>query len=336
MTGHICPECGTDSGSAKRPDAGLAAGPGCGCAQRAARRAAERAETAAAEDFDPLRIRPYVTLGDDEAAAGTPAGSDAAMTMPLFLDRAAMAGPPPAPTEGTGASEPRTEAMDAMSATNPLDAVGAVDPVQPRRRRPFAALAVAAAVVAVVGTAAFAGGLFNGDADTDREQTLPGTVVPTATDAPAGPDASASASASRSASASASASSSASASPSTGASSSPSASATASATSSSPAAPSATASAGESAGTPSATSTPKAHGRTLQLGDHGPAVAELQRRLREVWQYWGPDDGIYSDQVERAVSSYQSRKPVEGDPSGVYGPNTRLALEAETTGRGRS
>ncbi|GAA3058404.1 hypothetical protein GCM10017562_24210 [Streptomyces roseofulvus] len=53
MTGQACPECG-----GRRP--------GCACA---------RAERAAAEDFDPLRIRPYVTLDAQEGAAaegGTP------------------------------------------------------------------------------------------------------------------------------------------------------------------------------------------------------------------------------------------------------------------------
>ncbi|ALO08038.1 Peptidoglycan-binding domain 1 protein [Streptomyces venezuelae] len=56
MTGHVCPECGVHR-------------PGCACAQ---------AEIAAAEDFDPLRIRPYVTLDAAEpertAGAGGPAG----------------------------------------------------------------------------------------------------------------------------------------------------------------------------------------------------------------------------------------------------------------------
>lgn len=86
MTGHVCPECGTDDratdawdgGPHGRPATGPGgrpgAGPGCGCAERAARRAAERAETAAAEDFDPLRIRPYVTLGGDEAPADASPG----------------------------------------------------------------------------------------------------------------------------------------------------------------------------------------------------------------------------------------------------------------------
>ncbi|NEA14581.1 peptidoglycan-binding protein, partial [Streptomyces halstedii] len=76
MTGHMCPECGGDQG----------ARPGCGCVAVAgtARQdggpeqwtdhghvAARTAEMAAAEDFDPLRIRPYVTLPNDAAHHGT-------------------------------------------------------------------------------------------------------------------------------------------------------------------------------------------------------------------------------------------------------------------------
>ncbi|MET7491108.1 peptidoglycan-binding domain-containing protein [Streptomyces sp900116325] len=336
MTGQVCPECGTDNRPTEGPDGTPegrpSAGPGCGCAERAARRAAAQAETAAAEDFDPLRIRPYVSLGGDGTAADamtadTPSGNDAATTMPLFLDREAMTGPPPAPQGGAGAPEPRYGTRDA---TDPMDAVGGVDPVQPRRRRPFAAVAVGAAVVTVVGTAAFVGGLFSGDGKggADGEQALPSTVVSAATDASTSPDASTSASASPSVSASPSTSASASASAS--------ASPSPSATSSRPAAPSAPASPEESAGTSSAPSIAHPHGRTLQRGDHGPAVAELQRRLQEVWLYRGRDDGDYTGQVEHAVSVYQSYKSVEGDPAGVYGPNTRSALEAETTGRGRS
>ncbi|MFE0642271.1 peptidoglycan-binding protein [Streptomyces sp. NPDC058877] len=49
MTGHGCPECGVHR-------------PGCACARTA--------ETAAAGDFDPLRIRPYVTLDAAEGPAG--------------------------------------------------------------------------------------------------------------------------------------------------------------------------------------------------------------------------------------------------------------------------
>ncbi|WP_338496642.1 peptidoglycan-binding domain-containing protein [Streptomyces sp. SJL17-4] len=55
MTGQVCPECGVQR-------------PGCACA---------RAELAAAEDFDPLRIRPYVTLDAPESGAGAVSGPEA-------------------------------------------------------------------------------------------------------------------------------------------------------------------------------------------------------------------------------------------------------------------
>uniref|UniRef100_UPI00117D5958 peptidoglycan-binding domain-containing protein n=1 Tax=Streptomyces sp. or3 TaxID=1828020 RepID=UPI00117D5958 len=79
-------------------------------------------------------------------------------------------------------------------------------------------------------------------------------------------------------------------------------------------------------------------GGSLRPGDRGPEVAELQIRLRTVgeWLYSGPVDGSsYSDQVAYSVAVYQSYKAIQGDPAGVYGPNTRRALEAETNGRGR-
>ncbi|MEV7234274.1 peptidoglycan-binding domain-containing protein [Streptomyces sp. NPDC051020] len=343
MTGHVCPECGTDDRATDAWNGGPhdrpAAGPPCGCAERAARRAAERAETAAAEDFDPLRIRPYVTLGDDEAPADA-APADAAMTMPLFLDPAAPVDPPPLSPlpplpplsplsqESAGADDPRTDTMA-------VDLVGPVDPVRPRRRRPFAALAVGAAVIGVVGTAAFAGGLFGGDVnrDSERDRALPSARVSSVPDAPLSPDASPSASASASASSSPSASASPSASVS--ASGSPSLSPSASAASTRPPAPSASTMVSQSTGTSTAPSPGKPQGRTLQRGDHGPEVAELQRRLREVRLYHGPDNGNYTDRVESAVRVYQSYKSIEGDPPGVYGPSTRSALEAETTGRGQ-
>ncbi|MEW2486616.1 peptidoglycan-binding domain-containing protein [Streptomyces sp. NPDC048411] len=315
-----------DGGPHGRP----AAGPRCGCAERAARRAAERAETKAAEDFDPLRIRPYVTLGGDEVPADA-SSADAAMTMPLFLDRAALADPPPQSPlspESAGEDDPRTDAMT-------VDLAGPVDPVRPRRRRPFAVLAVGAAVVGVVGTAAFAGGLFGGgNGDSERDRALPSPQVSSVPDAPLSPDASPSASASSSASSSASASASPSASVS--ASASTSLSPSASAASSRPPAPSASATVSQPTGTSTAPPLGKPLGPTLQRGDHGPEVAELQRRLQEVWLYQGPDNGNYADRVESAVRVYQSHKSIEGDPPGVYGPSTRSALEAETTGRGQS
>ncbi|MGA5900113.1 peptidoglycan-binding protein [Streptomyces venetus] len=65
--GHPCPECGAP----RRPDNT----PSCACTHRAAEalRDARTAQAAAAEDFDPLRIRPYVELdpktGPDRATA---------------------------------------------------------------------------------------------------------------------------------------------------------------------------------------------------------------------------------------------------------------------------
>ncbi|MEQ4609307.1 hypothetical protein ABMX48_23050 [Streptomyces cavourensis] len=76
MTGHACPECGRRT-TAGEPGAEHRVLP-CRCGTEtdadATRlmgdelRAARSAEMAAAEDFDPLRIRPYVTLGDASAA----------------------------------------------------------------------------------------------------------------------------------------------------------------------------------------------------------------------------------------------------------------------------
>ncbi|MCX4761629.1 peptidoglycan-binding protein [Streptomyces sp. NBC_01275] len=62
--GLPCPECG----ALRAPDNT----PSCACAQRAsdALRDTRTAEAAAAEDFDPLRIRPYVELGDAKESGG--------------------------------------------------------------------------------------------------------------------------------------------------------------------------------------------------------------------------------------------------------------------------
>ncbi|MFD8692423.1 peptidoglycan-binding protein [Streptomyces sp. NPDC059651] len=382
MTGHICPECGTDN----RPGTG----PHCACAPRAAHgdagprdhagqygvtgqgraghdaaftepaaghlddrgRIAEQqriteqhhaersAEMAAAEDFDPLRIRPYVTLGGEDATAAAsgparehaPGGQpgDAATTMPLFLD---PAGADPHP--------------DGMSPGGAGDLTGTAlltvgpDPVQPRRRRPFAALVAGAAVVTVVGTAAFVGGLFHGDTqEADLDQALPSTVASLPEDS-VEPSASASASASPSAPRPASGSPSATASASASASTSPSPSASASrSASASPSqstvasSPTATAESSD----PAAIAPPaqSQDNPTLQRGDDGPEVDELQRRLQEVWVLaQGPIDDDYSERVEKAVHDFQIWWNVEGDPDGVYGTNTRRALEGATTGRGR-
>ncbi|MFD5189326.1 peptidoglycan-binding protein [Streptomyces sp. NPDC058357] len=322
---------------------------------RVERSAVGQAEIAAAEDFDPLRIRPYVTLGNDTVPAAVEErpdrpGSrlpveegaearlpveegpgvrlpveegpgvrlpveDAATTMPLFLGRDPAGGPRP-------------------DTAGPADPSGPFDDQEPEpshRRRPFAAAAVGVALIAVVGAAAFASGLLGGggNGDPDQRQALPGTVADAPGASVRATEPTASAPPSPSASAPASPSAPASASPSASTSPSPSAS-TASSQPPSPS-PSRTTS-----GAPSAAPPASLAGAALRPGDQGPEVAELQRRLAELWLYSGRDDGTYSDQVERAVRVYQSYKFIEGDPSGVYGPHTRRALEAETTGRGSS
>ncbi|TXS08726.1 peptidoglycan-binding protein [Streptomyces sp. NBC_01201] len=328
MTGHMCPECGGEQSA--RPGAGCACG--AGAATRPGRDA-RSAEIAAAEDFDPLRIRPYVTLNsEDTEDHGTP---DAATTMPLFLDGAP--GREAAGSHGSapGARPDATAADDSRRRSAAAYAGGGPDPVQPRRRRPFVVVAVGAAVAAVVGTAAFAGGLFD-DRD-DREAALPEatTSVPDAGEEPAAsvpesPSASPSPTPSRSESASASAS----ASPSESAS--PSQSPSASPSASVPQSPSPSATETKATGTEAAAPpAEEVSGATLRRGDSGAEVSELQRRLQEIWVYRGPENGDYSAQVEQAVAEYQRWVSVRSDPSGVYGPETRSALEAQTSGRGR-
>ncbi|WP_324793474.1 peptidoglycan-binding domain-containing protein [Streptomyces cyaneofuscatus] len=391
MTGHACPECGRrtagEPGTEHRVPCRCGTDTGATPLTGDELRAARSAEMAAAEDFDPLRIRPYVTLGDasagegggagDGGAAGDGAGGsaeagvvagdggsgrgDAATTMPLHLgmgtgsdadSRTGMGtGPGPGAAHPPAVDESRRRTASpgagAHPGAGPATGTGpdfstppaAPDPVQPRRRRPFAALAVGAAVAAVVGTAAFAGGLF--DRDGSQEEALPEatTSAPDNADEPAAasvaPSPSPSAAPSRTASASptpsaSSASPSPSASPSESAEPSPTASAPATPT---PGAPSASATG--DAPPPSAAPPAELAPSSLRRGDQGPQVAVLQNRLAEVWLYHGDADGNFNDRVENAVRVYQSYKAIQGDPAGVYGPETRRALEAETTGRGR-
>ncbi|MGW4834935.1 peptidoglycan-binding domain-containing protein [Streptomyces globisporus] len=380
MTGHACPECGRrtagEPGTEHRVPCRCGAGAGSAPLTEDEQRAARAAEIAAAEDFDPLRIRPYLTLtaeqtgaGADRAGAGeasrTPEGAQpgagageasraerhgvdvpgaAATTMPLFLGGD---GPDAGTGTGTGAGPGAGAATGAYAAaagsgdrdrrrTAAASPAFAPDPVQPRRRRPFGALAVGAAVAAVVGTAAFAGGLFGGDDSGDEALPEATTSVPDTEDEPAAsvassPSASTAPPRTPSRSAAPSASPSASASPTKSREPSPTASASTSPTASASPAPE---DGGAPTSSPSAAPPAEFAGPSLRPGDRGPEVGVLQNRLREVWLYSGPSDQNYNEQVENAVAVYQSYKAIQGDPMGVYGPNTRRALEAETTGRG--
>ncbi|MEV8126296.1 peptidoglycan-binding domain-containing protein [Streptomyces sp. NPDC085944] len=205
----------------------------------------------------------------------------------------------------------------------------------PRRRRKGVLLSAAGAVVVVVGAAGYAGGLFSYDTPS-RDGAMPDEVrasVPDASTSETSPSAEPSAS-------SASSTPSASASPSESAS--PSASASASA-SPSPSASSASPTPSRSAEPTQSTTAPGADasqesegddltpdgGPTLQRGDQGPEVVELQQRLAAMEMYRGDLNGNFNRQVEDAVRHYQWYRGIYTDGVGVYGPDTRRRLESE-------
>ncbi|MFI1568301.1 peptidoglycan-binding protein [Streptomyces sp. NPDC020490] len=131
-----CPECGAPRTADNTPS--------CPCGRRASQalREARRAEAAAAEDFDPLRIRPYVDL-----------------TAPTEA-------PPPLPPLAY------TPALDAPA---PLDDEPAPEPQNRPHRGRRTVLLIAAAAVSAVTTATVASGLFSYDTPS-RDTALPDGV----------------------------------------------------------------------------------------------------------------------------------------------------------------
>lgn len=368
MSGHACPECGVHR-------------PGCACA----RAEAQAAEVAAAEDFDPLRIRPYVTLESPEEATtmpppvppGPPGGpgplagplpaevpaphltGDPSETMPLLLPGAAGrgygegrgtaygagqgygAGQAYEAGQAYGAGQADTAAYGAAGAGAAAYGTDGVPEVshtlayapEGRRRSGRGRAVVIAGVVAaaVVGTAVMATAMIGGNDNTDDRAAVPEVTTSASDNVAVSEEPSTAPTPTETASPSArttSATSTASASTSP-ATTRASASATGTAP---PARPTKTTTAPSSAPAvaPSATEDPEA--ATLSLGSTGDEVAELQRRLKELWLYNGPEDGKFTRKVEHAVEVFQSYKYIDDDPEGVYGPSTRRALEAETTG----
>ncbi|MFD6329754.1 peptidoglycan-binding protein [Streptomyces niveus] len=318
MTGQLCPECGTPQDAYGRP------GAGCDCSERAA--------IAAAEDFHPLRIRPYVALKEpDGATPSTPPPS----LLPPPYDEGGGEGNR---SEGADPAETMRLSLPGLRTAKP--GAAAAGPERAGGRRRFARVALtAAAVVAVIGAASFAGGLFTGDGGGDEATSDLNSGLPTAS---ARPDPSASSATSASAPGPAAPSTTVSGSAKGTGTGTASASASKPATDgppspntrpAAPGTPSAPASASDGTRT---TQGPEAgSGATLRRGDSGAEVEELQRRLSEIWLYNDDYDGRFGERVEAAVRVYQSYKNIEGDQSGVYGPNTRRALEAETSGDGR-
>lgn len=396
MTGSTCQECG-------RPRA--AAGGAmivCTCADaagggahgqvppaRPGRGRTTAEEMAAAEDFDPLRIRPYVTLealdSSDGPHAPEPAGTAAGAPGPYAPhgsaphgqgargqhgpaghghghDGSPAHGHGPYGQAGTGgqggtggeqgdhptavlrpvaaplpdevpppSAAPRADTQELPPLTGAAAAPAAGRGTRRPRRRGAVALAAVAAL-AVAGTAAYASGLFDGDEGRDRDrvsmpdrETVPSLDVgPDAPLEPPSPTGSPSASPSRTAKPS----------PSASASASPTASASASRSapvSSAPAAPPAPAPTATATGTVSE-EPPESGQGTLRMGDSGSEVRELQLRLQEIWLYsrdW-QTDGVFDAKLENSVKIFQWDRGIKGDPLGVYGPQTRRALEEET------
>ncbi|MFJ9897432.1 peptidoglycan-binding protein [Streptomyces sp. NPDC091280] len=316
--GHICPRCG-----APRATDGS---PSCACTQRAsdALRDARTAEAAAAEDFDPLRIRPYVELHGDtrEQPSASSAPSAAAgfegetQRLPAVEETMPLRAVPPAPAE--------TSLLPVLATPEPPE-----QDASPRRRRRTVLLAATGAVVAVVAAAGFASGLLSYQTPS-RDEAAPKDVrasVPTLTksSAPAAPSTSAATSVQPT---SAPPSPTLSASPSPSTTSSPSATASRSAVSSPTATTSATASgaAGTERQAGGSSTAP-----VLQRGDEGPEVTELQLRLAQLNLYTGPDNGVFDKQVQASVRTYQLARGIQSDAAGVYGAATRAKLESETT-----
>ncbi|MFD4555863.1 peptidoglycan-binding protein [Streptomyces sp. NPDC058469] len=341
--GHICPQCGAPRAADGSPS--------CACTQRAsdALRDARTAEAAAAEDFDPLRIRPYVELDGNPQEQTPPTApvppEGETQRLPAVEETMLLRAvtQPPTPQEETSVLPTlRAPADTAPNATDlSLFAGGGggegrgdtPDPLtddedSPRHHRRTVLLAVAGAVVAVAALAGFASGMFSYETPS-RDTAAPQGVrasVPTGSKsaAPATPSTSGSTSAQP-----------------TSASPTPSLSETPSPTASST--PSATASRSANAGpTPTATATASTASATdrqggstpttvLQRGDEGPEVTELQLRLAQLRLYTGPDNGIFDKQVQTSVRTYQLARGITSDALGVYGAATRARLESETT-----
>ncbi|MFF7898602.1 peptidoglycan-binding protein [Streptomyces sp. NPDC007920] len=72
---------------------------------------------------------------------------------------------------------------------------------------------------------------------------------------------------------------------------------------------------------------------TLREGDSGPDVTELQERLRRIPDVYrdGSTGGRYDGELREAVARFQLWYGISGDETGVYGDDTRRALESRTT-----
>ncbi|MFJ6386759.1 peptidoglycan-binding protein [Streptomyces sp. NPDC091972] len=288
----VCPECG-----APRAADGT---PSCSCAHRAseAHRESRTAEAAAAEDFDPVRIRPFVEVGEE------PSGP----RPPLLTGHLADVTMAPADPGGASGEESHPE-FPADSGPH-------------GRGRRNLVVAGAGAAVAVLVTGGFVGGLFTYDGPT-RDGSVAGGVRAGVPEAPASSSSPSATAPSVTASSSQS-----SAPPSSSPSAESSGSASPTVTATPTGAPSSAAATATAAPGPTVSN---GQPPVLGLGDQGPEVVELQLRLRQVGAYDGEADGDFDRQVQSAVRTYQVTRFILTDESGVYGPATRAKLESETS-----
>lgn len=316
-TDPVCPQCGTP-----RAADGISA---CSCGRLAsdAHRESRSSEAAAAEDFDPVRIRPFVKVGDDrEAGDGArPEGAPEPVDDPTVALVGFECGPAGEPVGGFSAGP--GEADERSSSGGDGGARGG-------RRRARLAIGAGALVVGVV-AAGFVSGLFSYEGPS-RGGTLPDDIR---AELPEG--ATASGGGAPSPVLPSRTTSSVSPSPSDTSTASPSASPTESPT------------AGDASptGSPGPSGSPAGGGQAatagpapiqsgeenliLRFGDTGPEVTELQLRLRQVGLYDGDVDGDYDRQIESAVHVYQMERFIPADEPGVYGTPTRSSLESETS-----
>lgn len=316
QNGHPCPECGTPRGTDNTPS--------CGCGPRVseALRDARSAEAAAAEDFDPLRIRPYVELeGTGEAGGGT---------MPLRAVPAAPPTPLAPPVTTPSARDLSLFEPDGMPVSDSSDPADAPDvPAARHRRTRTVLLGAGGAIVAVFAAAGLASGLFTYEAPV-RETALPEDVrasvpVPSTGQARETPSPTQPSTRSAAPPVSPSPTQSSSASPSPSRSSaSPSPSAASEPTN----APATTEAAGP--GEESAAAREPAPA-ILRRGDRGSEVTELELRLTQLGLYTRQARGNFNEGVEDAVIRYQWARGVQPDDYGVYDVATRESLESETT-----
>ncbi len=314
MTVRRCPKCKTAHQDDGRP----------GCACKAGAPVAE-------PDFTPLHIRPYVHVPESadqqeqtsrSSALGgrTPESGGGAPALRKPADR------PGPPDRSAGQDEDSQGSAASVTVRRPKAAPpgGEAGSDRERRRRRVGAVAGAAVAVAAVSAAVFGGLLMAENAfdhpGPDEYQGGPTMMVPTVkaphpSDSPAQTDSPTPPAASPRELLSAP--------PSSTPSATPTHQKTADSTK-----PTASASTGSHQPPPSDGTPP-----VLKKGDTGPEVVDLQNRLKTVGGlYSDASDGIYDDGLQKAVTTFQQWRSVQGDPAGVYGEHTRQVLESETGG----